>query len=84
MFNALLLNTTYECIGFISMRKILKFLCKNKVEVLAEWAHDITWVNGSLKLPAVVRLKKRVNFHLRTLKFNKRNVKEIDNTFVMY
>ena len=74
MFNTLLLNATYECIAFIDIRKVLKFLCTHKVEVLAEWDYKVIWTSGCIKLPAIVRLKRRVDFHLRKLKFSKRNV----------
>jgi 5-methylcytosine-specific restriction endonuclease McrA len=71
MFFALLLNSTYECISFISERKIFKFILKDKVEILANWDEQVFWPSGSMNLPAVLRLKSRVNHRRQESRFNK-------------
>jgi 5-methylcytosine-specific restriction endonuclease McrA len=67
----LLLNSTYEPIFFISMRKAIKLYVKEKVEVLSCWNESIKWCSGNMKLPAVVRLKYFVRWIPRTVRFNR-------------
>tara|TARA_Y100000310_G_scaffold343658_1_gene452312 strand:+ start:2760 stop:3266 length:507 start_codon:yes stop_codon:yes gene_type:complete len=71
---ALLLNSTYECIGFVDFKKAFKFLIKQKVDVLAEWDNVILFTGGTMKYPAVLRLKKHVAFHRRKMRFNRKNL----------
>jgi len=71
---ALLLNSTYECIGFVDFKKAFKFLLKQKVDVLAEWDNAIKIQTGAMKYPAVLRLKKYVAFRRQRMRFNRKNL----------
>jgi 5-methylcytosine-specific restriction endonuclease McrA len=56
----LLLNETYETLSFINERRALKLLFKGKVDVLPVWNDDVVLISGKIKLPAILRLRKRV------------------------
>jgi 5-methylcytosine-specific restriction endonuclease McrA len=81
---ALLLNSTYECIGFVNFRKAFKFLAKEKVDVLAEWDFAIKIQDGEIKYPAVLRLKKYVAFKRYPMRFNRRNLYVRDKSKCQY
>lgn len=68
----LLLNNTWEVLSFISHRKVLKLLVKDKVEVVSTWDDEIVWVNGKLKYPSILRLKKYVKRNFIKSDFNRR------------
>jgi hypothetical protein len=70
----LLLNNTYEGISFISFRKVFKLLSKDKIEILSEWNDRIYWGRGNMKLPSVVRLKYRVRWIPKKMRFNRGGV----------
>lgn len=63
----LLLSTTYEVLSFVPERKVFKLLSKeDKVEILSSWDEVIVWGSGSIKMPAILRLK----HHIRRNYFN--------------
>jgi len=63
----LLLSTTYEVLSFVPERKVFKLLSKeDKVEILSFWDEVIVWGSGSIKMPAILRLK----HHIRRNYFN--------------
>jgi 5-methylcytosine-specific restriction endonuclease McrA len=68
------LNSTYEPMSFIDIDKALKLYFRYKIEVISNWDEKITWINGSMKLPAIIKLnkyvrhiRKRTNFDRHTL-----------------
>ncbi len=57
----LLLNATYEVIGFIPEDRVISHLWKDKVDVISEWDFEINWKNNTkIKWPATIRMKYRV------------------------
>src|SRR3990167_7830927 len=72
----LLLNSTYECISFISERKVFKLLAKDKIEVLESWDDKVTFGRDSFGKPArichpaVARLRHHVRWIPRKIRFN--------------
>lgn len=56
----LLLNSSYEVLQFVGYKKAVKLISKDKCEIIANWQDDITWSSGSLKHPAILRLKNTV------------------------
>lgn len=58
MYKALLLNGNYQALQFVTDRKAILYLLKNKVEVLSEW-NEICF--DKTKYPAVLRL----NYHVK-------------------
>lgn len=67
MYKTLLLGVSHNPIAFISEFKAIKFILKDKVEVISNWDREIVWSSGSIKHPAVLRLTypiKRSHFYV--------------------
>lgn len=63
MHKTLVLNANYQVIGFVSFRRVFKYLFsgKDKVEIISEWQDEvINTPNFSFKLPSILRLKKQI------------------------
>jgi hypothetical protein len=58
--NILLLNSTFEVIDFISDRKAIKLLYKEKVDIIAEWDEEIRFGEDIIKFPSILRMKYQV------------------------
>lgn len=86
MLNTLLLNSTYECIAFISDRKVFKLLAKDKAEVLESWeGYKIPFGKGvAIQHPAVIRLKHHVRWIPRKIRFNRSAVFRRDQHVCQY
>jgi 5-methylcytosine-specific restriction endonuclease McrA len=80
----LLLNNYYECISFITERKMLKLVVKDKVEVLSNWDDDIRWSSGSFKRPAVVKLRYNVPRVMRKKRYHKSGIFKRDRYVCQY
>jgi len=80
----LLLNNNYETIGFITFYRVIKLIFNNKVEVISNWDDFLSWGNGNMKLPSIVRLKKYVNARPRTVRFSRYNVIKRDSYTCQY
>lgn len=75
MLHTLLLNSTYECIAFITEKKVFKLLAKGKIEVLDSWDEKISFGKGKkIGHPAVVRLNHHVRWIPRKVRFNRTGV----------
>jgi 5-methylcytosine-specific restriction endonuclease McrA len=81
---ALLLNSAYEGISFVPMKKALKLIFNDKVEIISEWDEEITWTNGKMNLPAVLRLKRYVRWIPKKIRFSKINVFRRDKCMCCY
>jgi len=72
MPSTLLLNASFECIAFVSERKAMKLISKNKVEILSRWDDAIIrWGNGYMNFPATLKLKHHVRWIPRKVRFNR-------------
>ncbi len=80
----LLVNSTHECLRFVSERKVIKYLVKDKVEVLSTWDAHLTWASDSCPLPSIVRMKYYVRAPRRKIRFNRREVFKRDNYTCQY
>ena len=78
---ALLLNSTYEPISFISERRAIKLYVKDKVEVLSSWD---SYIHGDIRLPALVRLVKYVRWVPKKSRFNRMGLFKRDRFTCMY
>lgn len=58
----LLLNSTYQPMNFISIRKAIKHLVKGKVEVLSSWNKIYKWGSGSINIPSIIRMKYQIRW----------------------
>jgi 5-methylcytosine-specific restriction endonuclease McrA len=79
-YQALLLNTTYEPLGFLNKKHVMRLLAKDKVEVVVNW-DGVTVTHGSdkINMPAIVRLLRRAPGPKRPPKFQRRTLFERDD-----
>jgi len=71
---ALLLNNSYEPLSFISLKRLIKLVVNDKVEIIESWDEKISWAAGSMLFPAIIKLKYYVRRPPARLKFNKKSV----------
>ncbi len=73
MKRTLLLNSTYEVLQFVTERRAIKLLLKDKVEVISEWMDINHNIYGKIiNHPAVLRLKNQVKKKYKPLAFSKK------------
>ncbi len=65
------LNSTYEPMSFIDIDKALKLHFRGKIDIISTWNEKITWISGSMKLPAVIKLNKYVRHIRRRTNFDR-------------
>ena len=84
-YQALLLNTTYEPLGFLTKKHVMRLLAKSKIEVLIVW-DDVFVTHGSdkIEMPAIVRLLSRAPGQKRPPKFQRRTLFERDEWLCQY
>ena len=70
--------------SFISETKALKLYFNDKVEIISNWDEKIYWVNGSMKIPAIVRLKYYVRWVPKRTPFDRSAVFRRDNFLCAY
>lgn len=81
----LLLNASYEVLSFIPDRKAFKLLFKeDKVEVISNWDDTITWSNGDIKHPAILRLKNHVKRNYFNSNFSRKALIKRDRSTCQY
>lgn len=80
----LLLNASYEVLKFIVERKALKLLVKDKVETISTWDEIISWNNGKIKLPSILRLKNHVKRNYFNANFSRKALVKRDKSSCQY
>lgn len=81
----LLLNSTYEVLSFITDLKAIRLICKNKVEILANWQDIIFgYATGFMYLPAVLKMKYYVHKALSKIAYSRENVLKRDQYQCQY
>lgn len=80
----LLLNNTYEILDFIGIRKAIKLMCNDKVDILSDWEDIITFPSGSISYPAILKMKYKISRPRLTLSFSKKAVLRRDNLVCQY
>jgi len=84
--HALLVNSTYEPLCFLSKKRVMRLLIKSKVETLATW-DDVHVGHGGgnkIAMPAVVRLLARAPRATRPPKFQRKTLFERDEWRCQY
>lgn len=86
MYNrkALLLNSNYEILSFITERKVLKLYFKGKVDVIANWPDPVFNGKEAFYFPAIIRLKYLVKRKFTKLNFSKKMVFKRDKYYCQY
>ena len=80
----LLLNASYEVLSFIAERKVFKLIFKDKVEVISSWDEIITWDNGKIKYPSILRLKNHVRRNYFNSNFSRKALVKRDRSSCQY
>jgi HNH endonuclease len=80
----LLLNASFEVLSFITERKALKLLAKEKVEIIEFWNDYIHFANGKWQLPAVLRLKNHVRRSYFNSNFSRKALVKRDRSICQY
>lgn len=78
------LNSTYEPMSFIDIENALKLYFRGKIDVLSTWNEKITWINGSMKLPAIIKLNKYVRHIRRRSNFDRHTLFRRDSFLCGY
>ena len=77
----LLLDKIYQPIAFLPLRRMVKLIFNNKVDVISTW-DDEPFLKG--RYPAVIRLKRYIRKRPRIPRFNRRGVFRRDLFQCMY
>jgi uncharacterized protein with PIN domain len=80
----LLLNASFEVLSFITDRKALKLVAKDKVEVISVWEEYIYFANGKWQLPAILRLKNHVRRNYFHSNFSRKALVKRDKNTCQY
>lgn len=81
----LLLNTTYEPLGFLTKKHVMRLLAKSKIEVIVAWdGVFVTHGSNKIQMPAIVRLLSRAPGQKRPPKFQRRTLFERDEWSCQY
>lgn len=71
----LLLNNSYEAISFLTLRRLIKLITKDRAEVMDCWDNEeIRWGSGSMKYPATIRMRYYVPSSRLHSRFNRKGV----------
>ena len=76
----LLLNASYEVISFINHKKVFKLLIKDKIEVVSTFNIEVNWIDGKIKYPSVVRLKKFIKRNFFNSNFSRKALVKRDRS----
>lgn len=80
----LLLNASYEVLSFVTEKKSLKLLYKNKVEVISTWDDYMIWGSNKVKNPAILRLKTHVKRNYFNSNFSRKALVKRDRSICQY
>lgn len=80
----LVLDQSYQPHRIITWQRAVTMLFQDKIEVLEEYEEDIRSVTICIKMPAVVRLLRKVRGRKRAIKFSRINVATRDDFRCQY
>jgi 5-methylcytosine-specific restriction endonuclease McrA len=84
MSQTLVLDQGYQPHRIVSWQRAVTMLFAGKVEVVEEYDEDIRSVSVTIKMPAVVRLLRRIRGRCRPLRFSRINVMSRDKFRCQY
>ncbi len=82
--DVLVLNTTYEPLQILNLKKALKLIIKGRVEVVCSSGGVIHGTHSEFPKPSVIKLHNYVKYHRKPVAFSKRNVLERDRYICQY
>ncbi len=80
----LLLDASYQVQQFIDMKRALKHIFKDKVEVISTWDEYISYGSGKIKYPAILRLKNTVKRNYYNTSFSRQAIVKRDRSSCQY
>lgn len=80
----LLLDTNYQVQSFIELKKALKHIFKDKVEVISTWDDDLTFGSGKMKYPSILRLKNPIRRNYFNANFSRVALVKRDKSSCQY
>lgn len=82
----LLLNSSYEPIRFIDMKRALKLIYKDKVDIVDSWEGNyFKSINASFSVPATLRIRRYINIEgLRQFRCSKNGIFTRDSWHCQY
>lgn len=80
----LLLDASYQVQQFIDIKKALKHIIKDKVEVISTWDDYIVYGSGKMKHPAILRLKNSIKRNYFNSNFSRKAVIKRDKSSCQY
>ena len=84
MKKTLLLNSSYEPLSFITERKVLKFLFKEKAEIISTWDDVIDYGTFKLRYPSILRLKYQAKRKIFNVNFTRKSLIKRDKNTCQY
>ena len=84
MTRTLVLDPGYQPHRIVSWQRAVTMLFEGKVEVIEEYDQDIRSVSITIKMPAVVRLLRRIRGRKKAVKFSRINVMTRDKFRCQY
>jgi hypothetical protein len=85
MKRVLLLNSTEEVLAFISERKAIRLLYKQKVDVVSSWMDDMfVWFGQLMHFPAIIKMRYYVGRRVTKLLFSRKAVLKRDKYTCQY
>lgn len=80
----LVLDQSYMPISVVSFKRAMKYLAKEKAEVVKTYERKIRSANSSWKVPAVVRFVVKFNRPRKMVKFSRKNIYARDRWYCQY
>ena len=80
----LLLDAGFQFEAFIDVRKAIKHICKEKVEVICNWNDNIAFFSGSIPYPSVLRLKNHIKKNYFNPNFSRKSILKRDSNVCQY
>jgi 5-methylcytosine-specific restriction endonuclease McrA len=84
MREVLVLNSTYEPIQVLNIRKAIKLLISRKACLEKKRDTDISSVNFSISYPSVIKLNKYIKYKRRPVIYSRKNILIRDNYTCQY
>lgn len=80
----LLLDASYQVQSFIDLKKALKHIVKDKVEVVSNWDETISYGSGKIKHPSILRLKNPIKRTYFNSNFSRKVLVKRDKSSCQY
>ncbi len=80
----LLLNASYQVDSFIDLKKALKHIVKEKVEIISTWEDTIRYGEGKMRIPSILRLKNPIRRAYFNSNFSRKALVKRDKSTCQY